>query len=208
VGGTAASGGYYIATPANAIYAQPVSVTGSIGVVALFPNFAGLSEKAGINWSRILRGEHADFAAPYRELTQDERDRVQQGLQDTYERFVETVADQRSLATDQVRESAEGRIWSGAQAADRKLIDDTGGWFDALGDIRDRFPAADRVELVRVHGQEGFWYGASVTELMRAAVEPELPAGLTELLSTARSVEKLETATPLYLMPYEVNTAR
>jgi hypothetical protein len=62
--------------------------------------------------------------------------------------------------------------------------------------------------LVRVHGQEGFWYGASVTELMRAAVEPELPAGLTELLSTARSVEKLETATPLYLMPYEVNTAR
>ncbi|MFP4431686.1 MAG: signal peptide peptidase SppA [Spirochaetaceae bacterium] len=205
MGGTATSGGYYVSAFADEIIAQPTTVTGSIGVVALIPNIEGLSEKLGVNWETLRRGERADLGAVYRRLEPDESQLFQESVDAAYERFVATVAEGRDMSEEAVQEVARGRVWTGPQAQERGLVDTIGGFYSAIASLEERL--GGRIELVEYTGQEGF-FGSSVPviDIARGALlgdpRDKLPAELAELLATAEVLDTYGEERVLYLAPY------
>lgn len=131
-GDTAASGGYYVAAPADAIVANPATITGSIGVIAQVPNLEELYDKLGIEMQVITSGELKDMMQPNRALTEEEREIIQEFLDENHERFMEVVAEGRDLSMSEVEELADGRIYTGRQAADNGLVDELGDYGDAI----------------------------------------------------------------------------
>jgi protease-4 len=127
MGGMAASGGYYISAPASRIVAQPVTVTGSIGVVSLTANLEKLFEELLIHWDTVKQGERADMGALYRELTDEERQKIIREVQESYRTFLSLVARGRGLDAEEVDPIAQGRVWTGRQARERGLVDELGG---------------------------------------------------------------------------------
>ena len=132
LGSVAASGGYYIATPADIIVANPGTITGSIGVIVEFMNFEGLFEKVGLKGSVIKSGKFKDTGSPLRGMTEEERRLLQDVVDDVHSQFVSAVAAGRSMEVDVVKEFADGRIFSGAIAKEKGLIDELGGLADAI----------------------------------------------------------------------------
>jgi protease IV len=128
----AASGGYYAALGANHIVANKASITGSIGVIAQFPEFTELFNKIGVEVHTIKSGQYKDIGAVDRPLTAEEQAILQSIIDDAYDQFVTAVATGRNLPEDQVRVLADGRIYSGQQALDAKLVDELGTFDDAL----------------------------------------------------------------------------
>ncbi|NPA92922.1 MAG: signal peptide peptidase SppA [Chloroflexi bacterium] len=139
----AASGGYYISMAGDYIYANPYTLTGSIGVISEFPNASGLMDKLGIQMTIIKSGEAKDFGSPYREMTPEEKAYWQHVINQAYDNFVKIVAQGRHLPEDEVRKLADGRVYTGLDALDLGLVDALGYEDDAiakaadLGDIRD-----------------------------------------------------------------------
>ncbi|GIW05685.1 MAG: multidrug transporter [Dehalococcoidia bacterium] len=137
-GSTAASGGYYIAAPADRIVANPTSITGSIGVISVIPNVSGLMEKLGVESYVFKSGPHKDSSTGLRPLTEADRRIWQSIVDDSYERFVEIVAKGRGMDSAAVRAVADGRIFTGRQALDAKLVDE-------LGDLPEAIQAAGKL---------------------------------------------------------------
>jgi protease-4 len=132
-GAVAASGGYYIATPANVIVAEPNTITGSIGVFGMLLNAEKLiKDKLGINVEKVKFGEFADLGSPDRPLTEAEKAIVQKMVDRTYVDFVNKVAKGRNLRFEQVDSIAEGRVWSGVDAKKIGLVDELGGLDKAI----------------------------------------------------------------------------
>jgi protease IV len=127
MGRVAASGGYYIACGANEIIAQPNTITGSIGVVAMIPNLEGLYEKIGAREEVVKRGKWAEFFRVDQEFTDEQRAVLEYMLEDIYEEFRDDVAAGRNMSVEAVHEVAQGRIWTGTQALARGLVDQLGG---------------------------------------------------------------------------------
>ncbi|MBM3127793.1 MAG: signal peptide peptidase SppA [Chloroflexi bacterium] len=125
-GEIAASGGYYISAGADKIYAHPATLTGSIGVISVFPSFEGLGEKIGVKFTVIKSGPHKDQGAGYRDLTPEERAIWQTLTDEIYGDFVSVVAQGRKLETARVRELADGRVYTGKQAKQVGLVDELG----------------------------------------------------------------------------------
>jgi len=128
----AASGGYYIASAADRIIANPGSVTGSIGVIMQIPNVSGLLQKVGIKSVVIKSGEHKDLASSTRELTDEEKRILQQVLDDVHDQFIEAVAKGRKMDKGKVQALADGRIFTGRQALNLGLVDELGDLQDAI----------------------------------------------------------------------------
>lgn len=128
----AASGGYYVAAGANAIVADPGSLTGSIGVFALRPAIGGLLEKLDIGIDSMTRGRHADFLLSSEKLSPAALARLQTSVLDTYRLFLTRVADGRGLSIERVGEIAQGRVWTGRQAYEKGLVDELGGLHTAI----------------------------------------------------------------------------
>ena len=128
----AASGGYYVALGTDSIMANPGTTTGSIGVIAEFPNFTGLLEKLGISMTVIKSGRFKDTGTPYRDMTPADREYLQAWIDDGYEQFVSAVALERDMPTYEVRRLADGRVYSGQQAYELGLIDSLGTFRDAV----------------------------------------------------------------------------
>jgi protease IV len=149
MGDVAASGGYYVAAGADAIFADPSTITGSIGVFVGHFDAGELFGKLGLNLVTIKRGESADLFHPQRSLTDAERKTLQAWVDDFYELFVTRVAEARGLTRADVHRMAQGRVWTGAQALERKLVDRLGGLEEALAEARRRagFAADDEVEI-------------------------------------------------------------
>ncbi|MGC8874258.1 MAG: signal peptide peptidase SppA [Chloroflexia bacterium] len=147
MGDMAASGGYYIAAGADYIVANPHTTTGSIGVIMTILNLEGLYEKLGVAQEVIKSSRFKDIGSPARPLTEEER-AILQGLVDqAYEAFVRVVAEGRSLPIETVRELADGRIYSGQQALDKRLVDELGGIPEALEAAR-RLSGVPQARLV------------------------------------------------------------
>lgn len=127
MGTLAASGGYYIASAANRIYANPGTLTGSIGVIMAFSNFKGLMDKIGLQPEVIKAGKYKDIGSPARAMTQIERDLLQNVVTDVHQQFIEAVAKGRNLSVAEVRKVADGRIMTGRQAHSLNLVDQLGG---------------------------------------------------------------------------------
>ena len=127
MGSVAASGGYYVATPGARILAQPGTVTGSIGVLAGKFVDAGLYERLLVNRKLISRGEHAQVLSGAQPFSAEERRNLFKMIEHTYELFLDRVGSSRSLERDAIDAVGGGRVWTGAQALDRGLVDELGG---------------------------------------------------------------------------------
>lgn len=132
MGSVAASGGYYIAAPATLIYANPGTITGSIGVLMKFSNLEGLLNKVGMKSFTLKTGKFKDVGSPARTMSAEERAMLQAVIDSSHGQFVKAVAEGRKLPEEQVRAIADGRIFTGEQALGHKLVDRLGTLQDAV----------------------------------------------------------------------------
>ena len=155
----AASGGYYIAMPAHAIVAEPATLTGSIGVVMLKFAIDGTLKKLGMNVEGVTRGRYADLYSPVRPFTPEERLKVQQQMQATYDAFVEKAAAGRNTTPERIDAVAQGRVWTGKQAKEIGLVDELGGLDRALAIAKQRakLPPDSEVEIVVYPGRKSIY---------------------------------------------------
>jgi len=128
----AASGGYYIALPAKKIVANQGTMTGSIGVRMSYLQYYELMDEIGVEGGSITSGPYKDIGSPWREMTQSERRLLQDMIDNIYEQFVEHVAESRGIEVAEARKLADGRIYTGEQALEAGLIDELGGFNDAV----------------------------------------------------------------------------
>ena len=132
--GVAASGGYYVASACDAIIAHPSTITGSIGVISLFPDVEGLLSKVGVRVQVIKSGELKDAGSPFRNLSEEEQRLFQGIIDELYERFLEVIHEKRkdALSLEEIRDMADGRVYTATQALKLKLIDEVGYFDEAL----------------------------------------------------------------------------
>jgi protease-4 len=135
--GVAASGGYYVASACDAIIAHPSTLTGSIGVIALFPDVEGLLSKVGVKVQVIKSGNLKDAGSPFRNLSEEEQRLFQDIIDEHYERFLEVIHEKRkdSLSLEDIRQLADGRVYTASQALKLKLIDGVGYFDEALAKV-------------------------------------------------------------------------
>lgn len=145
----AASGGYYVAAPATRVVADPGTLTGSIGVVLAKPNVRGLLAKLGINTVELQRGDMASMLSLTETFTPAQLARLNATMTAVYDLFVERVASGRALEKTQVNEVGRGRVWTGAQARERGLVDELGGFLSAINAAKQAagIPIDERVAL-------------------------------------------------------------
>jgi protease-4 len=132
MGDTAASGGYYISCGGDYVFAHPDTLTGSIGVISQFINAEELLDEVGVDVMVITSGTHKDMGSLFRDMTEEEREIWNTILDQIYADFVEVVAESRELSMEQVRELADGRIYTGQQALENDLVDEVGLSSDAV----------------------------------------------------------------------------
>lgn len=132
MGSLAASGGYYIASPASVIMANPGTITGSIGVLMKLSNFEGLMGKIGMKAYTLKTGKYKDAGSPLRTMTEQDKAMLQGVIDNAHSQFVRAVAEGRGLPVENVRRIADGRIFTGEQALGLKLIDKIGTLQDAV----------------------------------------------------------------------------
>jgi signal peptide peptidase SppA len=130
--GVAASGGYYISAAASSVFADPATITGSIGIFALKPDLSGLYHKLGINKVYIKKGRNSDFYSMARPFGEQERLKVRAGLRALYQRFTEIAGEERGLSSDSVDALGEGRVWTGREAKAIGLVDELGGLWESV----------------------------------------------------------------------------
>jgi protease-4 len=132
MGDYAASGGYYISCTADQIVAQPNTITGSIGIFGVIPNFKGLDEKLGLTFDGVKTNKMSDALSVNRPFTPEERNLMQNYVNRGYELFVKRCADGRKMKIEQIKAIAEGRVWTGEDAIKNGLVDKIGGLNDAI----------------------------------------------------------------------------
>ncbi len=132
MGTVAASGGYYIASATDRIIANPGTLTGSIGVIMELANLEGLLKKIGVENVVVKSGRYKDIGSPFRKMNVEDRRILQSVMDDVHTQFIEAVAEGRSLDVTDVQPLADGRIFTGRQAKDAKLVDELGDLDDAI----------------------------------------------------------------------------
>jgi protease IV len=188
----AASGGYWIATPGAKIFADPGTITGSIGVLGGKFDFSGGAQAIGLNSAAVTRGKNAAMYDPFAAFTPAQADLFhQQILGDTYQYFLKLVAERRRMTVAQVNDIAQGRVWTGTQAVQNKLVDTLGGFDAALSQAKllARIGAQEQVQLVELPGQPGILSRLITGRIYgQAQTWYDLPQALGGLLWIARSV--------------------
>jgi protease-4 len=166
--GVAASGGYYAASACDEIVAHPSTITGSIGVISVFPNISGLMAKVGVEVKVIKSGELKDAGSPFRGLSPEEQKVFQGIINEMYENFLKVVLSRKpgAFSLDELRGLADGRIYTAGQALKLKLIDQIGYFDDALA----RTLARAKIKAARVVAYT--YYPKRQTNLYAAELEP------------------------------------
>ena len=173
MGDVAASGGYYVAAGADEIWAEPSTVTGSIGVFAGHFDAEELLGKLGLNLTTVKRGKSADLFSPGRDLNDTERKTLQSWVDGFYEMFLSRVSDSRGLSRDEVDAVGRGRVWTGAQALEHKLVDHLGGLDDALWAAKKWAALDGEVEI-----DDAVETTVELGDFASAGILSALPAGL------------------------------
>jgi len=128
MGGYAASGGYYMSCAANRIFAEPTTLTGSIGIFGMFPDFSELlTDKLGVKFDEVKTNKHSAFGTPARPFNEEEIAYLDKYIDRGYKLFRKRVADGRKMSVDNVEKIAQGRVWIGSDALKIKLVDELGG---------------------------------------------------------------------------------
>jgi protease-4 len=157
MGSLAASGGYYVAAAVERIFANPGTITGSIGVIIQLANAEDLLRKVGVESAVIKSGPFKDSGNPTRSLRDDERQVFQAVVDDVYQQFVEAVVEGRKLQEADVRQYADGRIYSGRQAKQLNLVDELGTLQDAVAYTARLVGIAGKPRLVQEE-KDSFWW--------------------------------------------------
>ena len=181
MGGSAASGGYYIACAADTIVANPGTLTGSIGVIMQFTRMKGLYDKVGLEHQVIKSGEFKDTGSPFRALTDQERAVLQTTVDDVYNQFVDTIFEARGdkLTRAEVVELADGRIFSGKQALESKLLDRLGNLPDAIQIAGELAGIEGKPKVIRKEKRTSLFEQLVGIEQMPALDEMFSPPGVT-----------------------------
>ncbi len=177
IGNVGASGGYYIACAAEKIYANPGSITGSIGVVAQFVSYEKLLQWAMVDVEVIKSGEFKDIGSPFREMTDADRQYIQELIDNVYTQFKDAVGESRGLDAAQMDKVAEGKIYTGAQARELGLVDELGTINDAVDYVSESVGITGKPNLVYYPKKK-----SQLMELLQSKVE--IP-GITALPSKA-----------------------
>ena len=144
MGDLAASGGYYISCGADHIFAEPVTITGSIGIFGLIPNFKGLAQdKVGLSFSPVMTNKNGNFGNLFEPFTEEQRAVMQEYVNSGYELFTKRCADGRKVSQDSIKQIAEGRVWEGKTAIQLGLVDEMGNLKDAIKYTADKLGCAD-----------------------------------------------------------------
>ena len=182
MGDLAASGGYWVAALCDHIYANPGTLTGSIGVYIPYANWEELFRKVGVQTTKIKSGPHKDMLSPERQMTEEERQILQVMVDDLYEQFVAVVAEGRKMEPSKVRQLADGRIYTGRQAQALGLVDSMGTMEDAVNAAAKKAGIQGKPEI-REYGRASFLeaiWGASDRVLVRTFLSHFLRGALTE----------------------------
>jgi protease-4 len=190
----AASGGYYIAMPAQVIVAQPSTLTGSIGIFGGKVVTGGVYEKLGAHIDSTSLGRHAEINSPARPYNPSELKKLQEQLQSFYDQFVEKVADARHSTPEKIDAIAQGRVWTGRQAKQNGLVDQLGGLDLAIAVAKQRakIPAESGVEIVVYPPRKSFYeiltdeFSGSSESQMAAFVAANLSNTELQVLRTIR----------------------
>ncbi len=176
----AASGGYFVAAGCDVIYAEPMTITGSIGIFYGKFDLGGLAQKIGITTDTYKRGKRADIESLFRPYTDEERTVLLDKLRYMYGRFVGAVAEGRSITKDEVDAVGRGHVWTGAQAQPIKLVDRFGGFGDVLAEAKRRMKLAPgaHVQLIELPNLPSSLFG-TLGSLF--GVTAEQPFSITEL---------------------------
>jgi protease IV len=207
----AASGGYYIAMAADAVVAQPGTLTGSIGVYSGKFNLAGLYEKVGLSVETVERGAYAGLLSSSRSFTDEERQKLEEMVLGFYDTFITKAAEGRETDPASIDRVARGRVWSGQQALEVGLVDQLGGFREALDVAKELagIDPDDEVSLVLLPAQRTLLEeildtpSSSVLPIddRLRAVLPEVDASMSHLLSVA---PLLGSGTPVAMMPFQL----
>ena len=149
MGAVAASGGYYIASAAEKIFANPGTLTGSIGVIIAFSNAKGLMEKIGLKPEVIKAGKYKDIGSPARPMTKKEKDLLQGVATDVHQQFIEAVASGRNITVEEISKVADGRILTGRQAYSLNLVDELGGLQVSIDQLVDKVGIIGKPEIIQ-----------------------------------------------------------
>lgn len=156
MGALAASGGYYIASAAEKIFANPGTLTGSIGVIMAFSNAKGLMEKIGLQPEIVKAGEYKDIGSPARAMTQKERNLLQSVVTDVHQQFIEAVASGRDISVAEVTKIADGRILTGRQAYSLNLVDQLGGLQVSIDQLAHKVGIIGSPKIIKETPRVGF----------------------------------------------------
>ncbi|MCH7400694.1 signal peptide peptidase SppA [Belliella kenyensis] len=201
----AASGGYYIAAPADTIFAQPNTITGSIGIFGLWFNAEGLlKNKLGITTDVVKTGELSDFLSVTRKLTDLEKSIYQESVNDGYDTFISRVAEGRSMEKEQVLQVASGRVWSGIQAKENGLVDLLGGLEDAIQVAAAKAEVADDFKIVYLP-QQKTWFETLFSTIGNDVQVKYLKNKYGDLYPIIHQLDKLQKYEgTLYRTPYDL----
>ena len=186
MGSMAASGGYYVAAPADKIFAESSTITGSIGVIMESVNYAGLAEKYGINFNTIKSGKHKDIMSASREMTKEERQILQSMVDEMYDEFVQVIVDGRGMSESKVREVGDGRVYTGKQAQSVGLVDEVGNFDDTLSALKEDYNLED-AQVIQY--EEGFGFLSGFGMNMKSLFQSD-SSELEMVLSLLRQSDK------------------
>jgi protease-4 len=203
MGDLAASGGYLVAVGAERILAEPSTLTGSIGVFVLKPDLSGLLEKLSIHRHVQSRGKNADIASVARPWTAEERALVEKQVDSVYASFLDRVVEGRGLPRAEVEKLAGGRVWTGQQALERKLVDQLGGLPEAVALARQRAGLGPEA-VVEVRRLGGGWSDLELpTALASLTGDEPLLRRTAALLPELRTAALLLELGPVLALPLE-----
>lgn len=181
MGAMAASGGYYIAAPADKIFVNKETLTGSIGVIMQSVNYGELAERYGVDFVTIKSGPYKDIMSPTRDMTEEERALLEEMLDDSYQSFVDIIVEGRDMPEDEVLAVADGRIMNGRQAVEANLADDFGYEEDVIAQLRADFDLSNA--QVFEYGTSESWgslFAVKVQSLFGNDIETQM---LTKLMT-------------------------
>lgn len=205
MGEVAASGGYYLAAAADTIVAQPNTITGSIGIFALWFNAQGLlNNKLGITTDVAKTGELSDFLSPTRKLSDLEKSIFQNQVEEGYDIFLDRVALGRNMSVEEVNAVASGRVWSGVQAKEKGLVDVLGGLEDAIKIAAEKAGVADDYRVV-YYPEEKPWFEKFLSQFSNEVQAFYMRQKLGDLYPYVQQLEKVsQYKGTMVRMPYDI----
>lgn len=203
MGDYAASGGYYIACNTDKIFAQPTTLTGSIGIFGIFPNIGGLTDKLGIKFDNVKTNKYSDFGATYRPMNTEERAILQRYINNGYELFTKRCAEGRNMNIDSLKAIAEGRIYSGTDAMQLGLVDEMGGLEEAIAFAAKKANISDYT--IKYYPSVKSWI-EQFSDIFSTSVEERIvKSQLGENYRLFRTIQRAQTTTGIKaIMPYSI----